>query len=281
MNVALAILAAVLYAISTPCAKLLLADVDPAMMAALLYLGAGLGTSVCYVAKRGVRGNGRWFSREERPFAVGMVLLDVAAPILLLLGLKTAAAANVSLLNNFEIVATAVVALALFKERISRRLWLAIGLITLASLILSVEDASSFEFSIGSLFVLVATVCWGLENNCTRRLAGGNPLRIVIVKGFGAGLCSLTIAFIMGETMPSATPLLMTLALGVVSYGMSIACYIRAQRALGAARTSAYYALAPFIGSALSFLVFRESPNLQYLLALAIMATGAILAAKD
>jgi len=277
----IAALAAALYAVSTPFAKLLLKSVDPVMMAAFLYLGAGIGTSLFQLAKTTRDRRCGWFSVGERPYVVAMVLLDVLAPILLMLGLKTASAANVSLLNNFEIVATSIIALAFFGERISRRLWLAIALITLACLMLSVEDVTSFAFSVGSLFVLGACVCWGIENNCTRRLADGDAVRVVIVKGFGSGLCSLVIALAVGERIPAPLPLLLTLLLGVVAYGMSIVCYVRAQRALGAARTSAYYALAPFIGAALSFVVFRQMPGLQYCLALSVMIVGAFLAARD
>ena len=101
-----------------------------------------------------------------------MIVLDVAAPIFLMLGIRYGSAANASLLGIFEIVATTVVALLLFHEAVSRRLWVAVGLITLSSLLLSLDGAESFRFSYGSLFVLAATACWGLENNCTRRISG-------------------------------------------------------------------------------------------------------------
>ena len=97
-----------------------------------------------------------------------MILLDIAAPILLMLGLKSASSANASLLGNFEIAATTLIALLLFREKVSKRLWAAILLITLSSGILSFEDMSSLHFSRGSLLVLAAAACWGLENNCTR-----------------------------------------------------------------------------------------------------------------
>ena len=184
---------------------------------------------------------------RELPYTLAMVLLDVAAPILLMLGLARTTAANASLLNNVEIVATSLIALAVFREAISQKLWVGIALVTLSSMILSVEDASSFSFSGGSLLVLLACVCWGLENNCTRMLSGMDPLRIVIVKGFGSGLGALLIAFAAGERLPALPLVLAALALGFVAYGLSITCYIYAQRGLGAARTSAWYAVSPFV----------------------------------
>ena len=210
-----------------------------------------------------------------------MVLLDIAAPILLMLGLTRTTAANAALLNNFEIVATALIALLLFGEKISRRLWLAIGLVTVSSIVLSLEGGGSLRFSLGSVLVLLACCCWGLENNCTRALSEKDPLQIVVVKGFGSGLGALTIALASGEELPGFLTGAGALCLGFVAYGLSIFFYIYAQRDLGAAKTSAWYAVSPFIGAGLSLLIFRQLPGLTFWLALAIMAAGAYFAATD
>lgn len=220
-------------------------------------------------------------TKKDMPYTVGMVVLDIAAPIFLMVGLTMTTAANASLLNNFEIVATAVIALFIFREAISRRLWLAIVLVTISSAILSVEDVTSFTFSYGSIFVLLACVCWGLENNCTRMISHKDPLEIVVIKGFGSGLGSLVLAFFLGE---NALPLVYgvcTLLLGFVAYGLSIFFYIYAQRYLGAAKTSAYYALAPFMATALSLVIFREKPSISFFIALLIMAVGTYFASTD
>lgn len=278
-----AILAAGLYALNAPVSKLLLEEVPPTMMAALLYLGAGIGLAVVRLVQRMI-GKGKKeapLTKKDMPYTVGMVVLDIAAPIFLMVGLTMTTAANASLLNNFEIVATALIALFIFREAISRRLWLAIVLVTISSAILSVEDVTSFTFSYGSIFVLLACVCWGLENNCTRMISHKDPLEIVVIKGFGSGLGSLVLAFFLGE---SALPLVYgvcTLLLGFVAYGLSIFFYIYAQRYLGAAKTSAYYALAPFMATALSLVIFREKPSISFFIALLIMAVGTYFASTD
>lgn len=283
MGIFFAVLAAALYALSTPVSKLLLTRFSPTLLAAFLYLGAGAGMLATGLlqSRLGRPGTEQRLDRSDLPYAAAMVALDIAAPILLLLGLTGTAAANAALLNNFEIVATAVIALAVFGEAVSRRLWLGIGLVTLASGLLCVEDAGSLTFSRGSLLVVLACVCWGFENNCTRRLSGKDPLEIVVVKGFGSGTGSLLVGLVLGERLPPARYLLSALALGYVAYGLSIFFYIRAQRALGAARTSAYYAAAPFIGAALSFAVLREQPGRLYFPALAVMAAGAYFASTE
>lgn len=275
--------AAAFYALNAPLSKLLLQSVPPTMMAALLYLGAGAGMALLRLAQRrtGTVPREAPLTRRDLPYTVGMVVLDIAAPILLMAGLARTTAANVSLLNNFEIVATALIALLLFREAISPRLWGAIALVTVSSILLSVEDRTSFSFSVGSVFVLLASGCWGLENNCTRSISDKDPLQIVVIKGFGSGGGSLVLALLQGERLPGAAALAGALGLGFVAYGLSIFFYIYAQRGLGAAKTSAYYALAPFLGAGLSLLLFRQWPGELFWAALVLMAAGAWLAATD
>lgn len=278
-----AVLAAALYALNSPISKLLLGKIPPTIMAALLYLGAGIGLSIMRLVQRAM-GKGQKekpLTRKDLPYTIGMVVLDIAAPIFLMIGLTGTTAANASLLNNFEIVATSVIALCIFKETISKRLWGAIVLVTISSLVLSVEDISSFSFSFGSIFVLLACVCWGLENNCTRMISNKDPLQIVVIKGFGSGIGSFVIALVLGEHFSNWGYIVCALLLGFVAYGLSIFFYIYAQRYLGAAKTSAYYALAPFIGAALSLLIFRETPTVSFVAALLIMIAGTYLASTD
>ncbi len=277
--IAYALLAAAFYAVNVPCSKLLLEHVGTTSMAALLYLGAGIGIGAMSLFNKQTQS--AKLDRKDLPFAAGMIVLDIAAPIFLMLGISYGSSSNASLLGNFEIVATTVIALAVFKEAVSRRLWAAIALITLSSILLSFEGTDSFRFSYGSLFVLLATVCWGFENNCTRMLSSKSTYEIVILKGIFSGLGSLVIAVIKGEAMPQPVYILLALLLGFVAYGLSIFLYVRAQSALGAAKTSAYYAVAPFIGAFFSFVFLREPLTGMYLAALAVMAAGTALVAAD
>ena len=210
-----------------------------------------------------------------------MIVLDIAAPIFLLLGLSRTSAASASLLNYFEIVATALIALAVFREQISPRLWGGILFVTVSCMLLSVEDFSALDFSYGSLFVLLACVCWGVENNCTRKLSEKDPLQIVLLKGIFSGLGSVIIGLVLGERLTVWWSVPAVLIVGLVAYGLSIYFYVYAQRSLGAARTSAYYAIAPFIGTALSLIILREQPGTLYFAALVLMIVGAWLASSD
>ena len=282
-GIALAVIAAALYAISTPISKILLAEIPPTLLAAFLYLGAGMGMSVIGIARKanGKVSEEEKLERSDLPYVIAMIILDIAAPILLLLGLSTATPENVSLLNNFEIVATALIALLFFGEKISKRLGVAIGLITLASFILSFESIEAFEFSFGSLLVIAAACCWGLENNCTRKLSDKDPLQIVVIKGLCSGVGALAIGLVIGEWASNMGYIVAALALGFVAYGLSIFVYVYAQRMIGAARTSAYYAIAPFIGSTISLLLFPKIPHITFFAAVLVMGVGSYLASKE
>lgn len=275
-----AIAAAALYAVNLPLSKLLLEKVRPTMLAALLYLGAGLGLALWQMLT-GREGKHPPLTRKELPYILGMILLDIAAPILLLFGLKYTNSANASLLNNFEIVATSLIAFGLFREVLTRRLWLAVVLVTLASIVLSFEGEGSFQFNLGSLLVLGACVCWGFENNCTRMLSARSSVQITTIKGLFSGLGSLIIALCIGEALPGLRWIVVALVLGFVSYGLSINFYIQAQKELGAAKTSAYYAVAPFIGAALGMLLLGERPGLPFWVGLAIMIGATVLMVRD
>lgn len=266
--------AALFYAVNAPCSKLLLETVEPVFMAAFLYLGAGFGVGIPYLFHRRNEKKEERLNRKDIPYTIGMVALDIIAPILLLLGIRVGTSANASLLGNFEIAATTLIALLFFREKVSKRLWAGIGFITLSSIMLSFDGGASLKFSIGSLFVLGAAVCWGLENNCTRSISEKSAYQIVTVKGFCSGTGSLVTALLIGEKFPAVWDIPLAMLLGFVAYGLSIFTYVRAQKTLGAAKTSAYYAFAPFIGALLSFLLLREKLSAGYLAALLVMLAG-------
>lgn len=278
-----ALLAALLFGINAPFSKLLLKEINPLFLAALLYLGAGLGMSIIYFLKKHQKRTvtEARLTKKEMPFVVLMILLDIAAPITLMIGISLTNSSTAALLGNFEIAATSVIAMIIFKEAVGKRLWLAIAFISLASIILTAGDAASTSISIGALLVLFSCIFWGFENNCTRSLSIKDPLQVVIIKGFGSGLGALIIAYTWGDLSAKLFYIVLALALGFVAYGLSIFFYVTAQRELGAARTSAYYAAAPFMGVVISWVVLRESISAAFLIALGFMIIGAYLAVTE
>jgi len=200
----------------------------------------------------------------------------VAAPITLLFSLKNTPAATASLLLNFEGVATTLLAALAFKESISGRAWRAIGLITIASIILSINHTANWGFSTGAVGIIGACFLWGLDNNLTRHISAKDPLMIVTIKGLGAGTFSLILALSLGNKLPGMGVIAGAMALGCLSYGISIVLFIHAMRGLGAARTSALFGISPLAGMMLSFLIFKELPTWMFAVALLLMVIGTL-----
>jgi len=274
-----ALLAALFFGASAPISKLLLGDVPPVLMAAFLYLGSGIGISLIKLTQRlishqkeaGVK------SPDVKWLAGAIISGGIAAPIILMLSLKNTPASTASLLLNFECVATTLIAMLIFKEAISRRAWIAIAVITLASILLSTNFGNSWGMSLGALGVLLACVLWGVDNNFTRNISAKDPLTIVAWKGLLSGTFSLLLGLLLGQRLPALTSILSILLLGFLSYGLSTMLFIYSMRGLGAARTSALYGTAPLAGVLLSIIIFGELPSLLFIIAAIIMLGGALL----
>lgn len=275
-----AIFAAVLFGASAPLSKLLLGNVDPVLLAALLYLGCGFGLLISRMlqklAKKESAKEGR-LSIKDIPWLSGAIFFGgVAAPIILMLSLKSTPAATASLLLNFEAVATSVIAAVAFKEALGKRIWSSVALITVASVILTLDTKGDWGFSVGAAGVIIACVFWGIDNNFTRNISAKDPLTIVIVKGIIAGTVSLVIALSTGSSFPVIKIILAALILGFFSYGISIMLFIYAMRSLGATRASAFFGSAPFVGTMISLILFREWPSANFILSLPVMIVGAV-----
>lgn len=276
-----AFLAAVLFGASAPVAKLLLGMIEPIPLAGFLYLGSGVGVLLFkgtqHLGSQSARAEAG-ISKTDIPWLTGAVLAGgVSAPIVLMFSLQITPAATASLLLNFEGAATALIAALVFKEAIGGRIWWAIACITVASILLSLDLSGDWGTSLGSLGVLATCVLWGMDNNFTRNVSAKDPLSIVTIKGIGAGSFSLILALILQNPFPKLLVALGAMLLGSLSYGISIALFILAIRDLGAARTSALFGTAPFVGALVSFLLFQQAPNMLFVIALPIMIGGAAL----
>jgi drug/metabolite transporter (DMT)-like permease len=278
-GIASALIAALLFGASTPLAKLLLHDVSPLLLAGLLYAGSGLGLFLV-LALRGLR-SGQPAHDLRRPSAAdlgwwaGAILAGgVAAPVLLLLGLSHLGAAQTSLLLNLEGVLTALLAWFVFRENFDRRIAIGMALIVLGGIVLSWDPASTARWSFGALLVACACACWALDNNLTRKIATHDALMIACAKGLVSGVMNLTLAAALGAHWPALGAAGGALLVGFLGYGVSLALFVIGLRQLGAARTGAYFSLAPFFGAALAIPLHGEPLSTTLLLAGALMAFG-------
>jgi drug/metabolite transporter (DMT)-like permease len=276
------IVSAVLFGLSAPLAKLLVRDIAPVALAGLLYAGAFLGLSAYEIGRRRI-GPGRGpaagpLLKKDIPWLAGGILTGgIGGPICLLLGLARTSGTSASLLLNLEGVATALIAVLVFRENAGRRIWAALGLMTGAGVFLSWDPGRGRFEAAGSLLVLAAMVCWGLDNNFTRNIADRNPIQIARIKGLISGAVSLGLAALLGMRIPLQASLLAGLLLGAFSYGVSLVLYIRALAHLGAFRAGAFFSVAPFVGAIVSLAILPEPARWVLAPGAALMAFGVFL----
>ncbi len=283
VSIASALAAAVCFGAGAPLSKLLVQGVAPLTLSGLLFLGAGLGMSGYFVLTAW-RSNGRKsveapLVREDYPLlALSLVLGSILPTVVLMMSLACTPAITASLLLSFEAVVTTFVASAMFREPVGKRVWAALAIITLACMALTYSPGSALGFSLGALGVLLTCVFWGIEVNINRTLAGRDPVRIVVIKGWAAGVIMMGVAVLLGESLPAHHTVIAAMVVGFLSFGgLVVICYLKALRGLGAARAGAIFGINPLFGVIISFLVFREIPGAAVILALPLMAGGLFL----
>jgi drug/metabolite transporter (DMT)-like permease len=274
-GILLALMSAVLFGASTPFAKLLLGSVQPWTMAGLLYVGAGAGLAVLHLSRGALRlpPVEAPLRRSDLPWlALVIAAGGIAGPLLLMFGLMLTDAAGASLLLNLESLATMGIAWIVFHENVDRRLLLGALCILGGAALLSWQGPSSFHW--GALLIVGACVCWGIDNNLTRNLSSADPVQIAMFKGLVAGTVNLLLAIANGAALPQMDVLLAVCAVGFLGYGVSLALFVLGLRHLGAARTSAYFSLAPFVGALLAVVMLGEPLSGELLFAGGLMALG-------
>lgn len=273
----LALAAAALFGASTPFAKLLLGGgIDPWLLAGLLYLASGLGLGLLRLARHAIGAVPREapLARADLPWLALVVLFGgIAGPVLLMLGLKSTPAATAALLLNLEALATMAIAWLATRENVDRRLLLGAAAILLGALVLAWQGGPR-PAGWGALAIAGACLAWGIDNNLTRRLSAADPVAIALWKGLAAGSVNLVLAFLAGAALPGLAGLAGAAAVGFLGYGVSLVLFVLALRHLGAARSSAYFATAPFLGAALAVPMFGEPVTARLVVAGALMAAG-------
>ncbi len=270
------LLAAVLFGISTPLAKGLLAEISPQILAGLFYLGSGvgLGLPTLLFRARGMSSEAP-LTRADVPWLSGAVIFGgILAPVLLLTGLEQTAASNASLLLNSEVVLTVALAWFVFHENVGRRFAFGVGSILLGSVLVSWNGVALGSGFAGSVAIAGACFCWAIDNNLTQKVSAGNPVEISAVKGLVAGTVNLFLGIWFVRTLPSLDWMSTALVVGFFTYGLSIILFVLALRNLGTARTGAYFSTAPFIGAILSVLILRETVTSSLVAASIAMAVG-------
>lgn len=273
-----AIFAAILFGISTPSAKVLLHEVNPWLLAGLFYLGSGLGLFILYLSRL-------WFNShhfKEAPIKgidwlwllLATAFGGILAPIFLMFGLTKISASSAALLLNLEMVFTALIAWIIFKEHIDRRIAAGMAAIAVAGILLTWKNGEGLQSIAGALLLAGSCLCWAIDNNFTGRVCASDPIAIVMSKSIIAGLTNIILASLFHPVMPSIWALMIAAWVGFFGYGLSLICFIIALRHIGTARTSACFALAPFVGVLLSVIFLGDALSWQLMIAAILMAVG-------
>src|SRR5437870_1239151 len=266
---ALGLSSALLFGLGAPVAKLLLPAATPLSLAALLYLGAG---SAFLLARR--RRAEAPLTRADAPWlAVAVIAGAALGPVLMLWGLSRVSGLAGSLLLNLEAPFTIALAVLAFGEHLSVREGLSAAVIVLGAALLGARGEWSGSVA-GAAAIAVACACWALDNNLAAILSLKDPVQVLRIKALCAGAANLFLALALGQPLPPLTVCAGALAVGAVSYGASLLLYLRAQRALGAARQSALFAAAPFAGAAAAIPLLGDRPASLDVAAAALMALG-------
>lgn len=269
------LLSAFLFGLSTPLCKLFVGDISAQMMAALLYLGSGLGMTLTAALRSGLKTRtSRLSAREWLWFITAMIFGGIAAPVALLLGLKAVSAASASLLLNLEGVFTALLAWFAFKENFDKRIAIGMIFIVASGLILCWQPVAIKDWQGGALLIVLACLFWAIDNNLMRKVSAADPIELAAIKGWVGGSANLVIATAFGAQVPAFGAMLPVLGIGFVSYGVSFCLFILALRHLGTARTGAYFSTAPFIGTVVSLVLFNSNTSPQFWLAGCLAAIG-------
>ncbi len=271
-----ALVSALLFGASVPLAKLLVGNIDPWLLAGLLYLGSGLGLLALRPALQsaGLARETR-LPRGDLGWLAGAILAGgIVGPVLLFFGLRTTPGTTASLLLTLEAVLTALVAWFVFHEGFDRRIAVGMAAIAAGAAALAWQGSLGWDGLLGPLLIALACLAWALDNNLTRKVSLSDPVQIAMLKGLVAGAVNTSFALAQGAPWPAAGLAGGAALLGLVGYGLSLILFVLALRHLGAARTGAYFSTAPFIGAALAVPLLADPLTLQLLVGGALMALG-------
>jgi drug/metabolite transporter (DMT)-like permease len=272
-----ALASALLFGISTPAAKLLLGSVHPAILAGLLYCGAGVGIAISrqVIALTGQGTREVPLSRQELPWLAAAVCAGgIAGPLFLMAGLARTGAATSSLLLTLEGAATAIIAWFIFHENFDRRIALGMAFLVTGAATLGWAGTPSLDSVAAPLLIVAACLAWGLDNNLTRKVSLSDPMQIVQIKGLVAGPFNLALGLALGGQMPAVPVSVVACFVGLIGYGISLALFVFALRGLGTARTGAYFSTAPFFGATVAVIALGEPLTAQLAMAGLLMAVG-------
>lgn len=281
-GIGFAIATAILIGLNAPLAKVFVTQVQPWMLAGLLFCGGGLGLLPIYLIRNRLASPTNALRQGDWKLLWTALLINgIVAPVLLMTGLTTTPASVASLLLEFEGAFTAVLAWTFFRERWHWRIFLGVVIVTIGGILLTRTNQNQAGLSWGTLAILGTCLAWAIDSNLTKQFADRDPVQVALLKTGVPGLINVAIALLLGQALPPLLTLLQILSVGFVTYGLTLMCLVLALRNLGASRMAAYFALAPFVGTAIAIVFLGETVTDSLVMASGFMLLGAALCAAE
>ncbi|HSA35620.1 MAG TPA: DMT family transporter [Methanomassiliicoccales archaeon] len=279
----LVLMAGTLFGLCVPFSKALIGDIEPIMMAGLLYAGATIFTGTWFLIRRGtsLRPERKRMERPDILYLMGSTFFGaILAPILLMVGLKWTAGSDASLLLNLEGILTAVIAVAFFHDKGGRRLWLALAAMTVASTLLSYTPGGGFGGN-GALLIVLSMLCWGIDNNFMQRISHLDPVRLSTIRSGIAASFSLSLAFVLYGGPHVGPAIAFAMMIGAISYGLSNVLFFIGLRRLGAGRTATFFSVGPYAAAMAAIPLLGETVTAKLVIAGLLMIAGTLLLTKE
>lgn len=274
----LALCSAALYGASFPLSKILLdKEIDGVFIAGIYYISQA---AFFFTARLFFRADpSTRIRKQDWKWLSGTIIFGgVLAPACYLLGQKDVDAHVGALLSPTEIIFTTAAAVFLFREKLSGSDAKTIVLIALGAVLVGVTPSGAETSSsgpAGTLLVLASFFLWGLDNNCTTRISGKDPLQIAFYKGLIGGGTNLLLAALTGRKLECGTETIAIISIiGIITFGISFVLLIYSMRTLGASKSSAIFGSNPAFGVIFAWLMLSELPGVWHLAGAAFIGTG-------
>lgn len=284
-----AIISAILFGVSSTLNKITLQNVNPTVVAGLIYFVAGLllfainYSPLCKLILSKLDSCGtepKLTSKDWKILAIIILCGSIIAPLLLLNGLNQTTAINASLLLNAEALFTVAIAFVFLKERCARKEYFGIVLLLVGVIFLTTNGAfqnlTLTQNLVGNLLIIGACFFWGIDNNLSKFLSiKTNIIMVTALKCLIGGTALLGLSAVLGFSFN--IPLISlpyVLFVGAFSIGFSILFFLFALRKIGAMKTGVIYSTSALFGAALAFIVLGEAFTVIQLIAGLVMIIG-------
>ena len=277
IGIILSLLSAFVYAFTVIIEKKYISDMSSEKILFLMYLGAGIGLYIIHLFSKKRPSKKNKITTKEVPKIIIIILCELISSFLIIEAIKYLNTSLVSLLEIFEIAATSICAYFIFNNPIDKEEKMAIVLVLIASFLLNYKQNIFDDFGIGSFFVILACIFWGISNNVTALISEKEPAFFTSIKCTSVAVLYLLIIVIKSDLTILYPELLL---FGFLTYGLGILFYAMSTRYLGASRSTLIFSFCPIFGVILSIILYGDKITTTFIISFILMVISILLVNK-